>query len=231
MQPGEYRAEQNQLTRPVVGAVLGTLRALPTRPLAAAELARLAAALFPPIVKARNESELLAATFFASQNPRGTVPKLSPAQYAPAFTAGALRRVSDRLADPDSHQVAATEGAAALGRHVEQAGREFVLAASAESSGEVRWARYDPQPPCCAWCTVFISRGPVYHTAGVRSGGFLAHPSDTCVAVPVFGNQDWPGREQYEAAEAFYVEHAAGAGTGRQIAAMRAAVAEHGSPI
>jgi hypothetical protein len=47
----------------------------------------------------------------------------------------------------------------------------------------------------------------------------------------VFDDHDWPGREQYEKAEAFYVKHAAGAGPGKQIVAMRAAVAEHGSPI
>lgn len=67
------------------------------------------------------------------------------------------------------------------------------------------WARVDPEPPSCGFCTMLISRGPVYktaETAGDERNVF--HPNDTCRTVPVFDSNDWSGRAAFEAAQDAY---------------------------
>jgi len=54
-----------------------------------------------------------------------------------------------------------------------------------------RWARVDPQPPSCPFCTVLISRGAVYKTkrsAGVEQGAKF-HTGCTCEVVLVAKGQ------------------------------------------
>lgn len=113
-------------------------------------------------------------------------------------------------------------------KEVEGGARRTLIRAIESDPIEPRWARYDPEPPTCAFCTMLISRGPVYLSA--RSAGFGGenqqameileregsrailklmtrfHDGCTCVVIPVFDEDNWEGREQYEAAERLWRE-------------------------
>lgn len=90
-------------------------------------------------------------------------------------------------------------------------------------------ARFDPRPPTCAFCTMMISRGPVYHTSGKTAGWPLDvkrlerlvldddpdkinelmnkwHPGCTCIAVPVYKYDNYPTQSQEKEAEQIYLE-------------------------
>jgi hypothetical protein len=219
--PDELRVAQNEVMRPPVAATLVVLRQLPAGPLAPGVWAKLVAALFPGVVTARRQSVALARTYYASQNPKGTAPRVPEDVYAPAMLSKTLERFArPGLELPETAPKAAVHGAAAVGRHVDQAGREFV--AKASSADDIRFARYDPYGETCAFCKLLISRGPVYLSQ--TSGAFQSHPQCTCVAVPVFDEGDWPGREQYLEAEQQYVETTAGLSGKEAIAAFRRAV-------
>lgn len=73
----------------------------------------------------------------------------------------------------------------------------------------------------CAFCVMLASRGPVYSSAkaaGARTvstayaeAGVVEyinsyHPNCDCIVVPVYTSKDWPGKEQFEAAQALYNE-------------------------
>jgi len=63
------------------------------------------------------------------------------------------------------------------------------------------WARIDPEPPSCPFCTVLISIGPK------RSDPNQAHfhIGDTCeVQLVLKGQEDYPGAEQVAEAQAKY---------------------------
>ena len=96
------------------------------------------------------------------------------------------------------------------------------------------WARFDPRPPTCAFCTMMISRGPVYSeaiTAGLDLDDQSAeelmqsihperlsdderaelaelmnrwHPGCTCIVVPVYKRSGYPSERQEREALAIY---------------------------
>lgn len=87
-------------------------------------------------------------------------------------------------------------------RQSESAAHDAVLYMSAiDRDLSVRWARYDPTPPTCKFCTLLISRGYVYHSADKESASFSAHPKDSCVPVLEFdGKRDPAVTKQIAAA-------------------------------
>lgn len=63
------------------------------------------------------------------------------------------------------------------------------------------WARIDPEPPTCPFCTVLISIGPM--RTDPQKAHF--HAGDTCEVVLVpKGSKDYEGADQVKAAEAQY---------------------------
>jgi hypothetical protein len=100
--------------------------------------------------------------------------------------------------------------------------RTLIEAVQTDTSLPVRgFARFDPRPPTCAFCTMMISRGPVYHTGkGGSSAGWPFgterlerlildddpnqinelmnkwHPKCTCIVVPVYKYSDYPTEAQ-----------------------------------
>src|SRR5699024_4357875 len=96
----------------------------------------------------------------------------------------------------------------------------------ASSSLVQGWARVATGAETCAWCLMLVSRGPVYHeasTAGldlpdeeaieaIGRGADLSefmdrwHPNCDCKVVPVFDENDWPGREAWKAAEEKWID-------------------------
>lgn len=222
MTPAELRAEQNRVTAPVAAATVAILRRMPVASLEPPQWLQLVALLFPAVQRARGDGVDLASEFYASQSPTGAAPDVAVPLYDASMLAKTLTAfVGPRIGDPDRHELAATMGGAAVARHVEQAGREWVALAS--SSDGVQYARVDPVGETCAFCQLLISRGPAYLSQA--SGAFRSHPACTCVAVPVFDPAgDWPGREQYEAAEELYAQATAGTSGKESLRAFRRAV-------
>lgn len=63
------------------------------------------------------------------------------------------------------------------------------------------WARVDPEPPTCPFCTVLISIGPM--SSDPQKAHF--HAGDTCEVVLVpKGSKDYEGADQVNAAKAKY---------------------------
>lgn len=219
MTPDELRTAQNAVMRPPVALALATLRQLPAEgAVDPTVLARIVALLFPRVVAARTQSVEVARAYYASLSPRGTAPDVQVGEYTPSmlsqtFDLFAAIRDGERLTNP-------TMGAAAVGRHIDQAGREYV--AKASSADDIRYARYDPYGETCGFCRLLIGRGAVYLSES--TGAFQSHPLCTCVAVPVWDESDWPGKEQADAADALYRKVTVGKSGKEAIRAFRQAV-------
>jgi hypothetical protein len=210
MNAAEFKTAQDGVIAPVVKTAGVVLAQLPYKPLKDSEWAKLILLLFPMVARARAESVVLAREFYASLAPHHSAPDvpdpyydptaLSKALSVPRVPAVAQSSVRDYLADPDHAEAAVGTGAAVVGHHAQQASREWTI--DATSADDIRFGRYDPEGETCGFCRLLISRGPVYRSA--VSGNFKSHPRCTCLAVPVFDENDWIGKDQYEAADALY---------------------------
>lgn len=216
------RTAQDRINRPIAAIALALLRRLPAEPVPESAWLNLIALLFAPVVRAREQSTTLARGFYLSQSPLDRAPDPEPRPYnAPMLAKTLTTFARPLLEDPETHDKGAAQGTAALVRHIEQANREYIVQAS--DVDNVRFARVDPYGETCAFCRLLISRGPVYLSQ--VSGAFQSHPHCTCVAVPVWDpSSDWPGREQYEAAEQQWIEATAGKSGRDAIRAFRQAV-------
>jgi hypothetical protein len=110
------------------------------------------------------------------------------------------------LPDPDAVEVTVTEDHVA---EIQRAGEHWALDAERGTLIDYAmrdkrfegWARIDPEPPTCPFCTVLISIGPK------RSDPTKAHfhAGDTCEVVLVKkGQTDYEGADQVKAAESKY---------------------------
>lgn len=215
------RAAQDAINRPAAVVALTLLRRLPPGPIPTPAWVNLVALLFRPVVRARESSVVLAKDFYASQT-GGRAPQVAPHPYSAPMLAKALQTFARPMLElPETHEKGAVAGSAALVRHIDQANREYIVQAT--SRDDIRFARVDPHGETCAFCRLLISRGPVYLSQ--VSGAFQSHPHCTCVAVPVADpHSDWPGRDQFEAAEQQYAEATAGKSGKDAIRAFRRAV-------
>ena len=203
----EYRRTQDTITRQVIAAVLATLRTLAGRPLTPAQWRLVLDALFPTIVQGRRASFSLAIEFYiAHRADRDDTepPDVEPPTYERAALDQLLTRTArPRLGDPDTARAGITTTAAAVARHVEQAGRDTIITASDRDPLTVRWARVPTGRETCAFCWMLASRGPVYRvrTAPSDLRDMRAwHDGCDCLAVPVFDPADWPGRDTHHTA-------------------------------
>lgn len=88
--------------------------------------------------------------------------------------------------------------------------RETVLGVQPQA-----WARVLSGAENCGFCVMLASRGPVYKSAENAGRGQASdrdyaagintyHTNCDCLVVPVYNFRDWPGREQWKAAERVY---------------------------
>lgn len=83
----------------------------------------------------------------------------------------------------------------------------------------ISWARILTGSESCAFCVMLASRGPVYSTAeeagrakasdAFRESGAVGwvnvfHPGCDCMVVPVYDQNNWPGRKEWKDLEKFY---------------------------
>jgi hypothetical protein len=198
--------------------VLLVLSALVGRPADDRQINTFALALYPVVTASRERSFQLARALITSINPRA--PQVKAPDYQPEFLAQALRRTLVGLEDPNRGQRAVVQAAAAVVRHTEQAGREGMISSVQADPEALGWARVARGGHTCAFCLLLVSRGPVYKSEA--TGAFRSHPACDCVAVPVYDRNDWPGREQFLAADKLYRE--ATKGERDQLNAFRRAV-------
>lgn len=214
----EYRRAQDTITRQVVAAVVATLRALVGRPLTPAQWRLVLDALFPTVVQGRRASHTLAIEFYIVHRADHTAgqddtepPDVEPPTYERAALDQLLTRTArPRLGDPDTARAGITGTAAAVARHVEQAGRDAIITASDRDPLTVRWARVPTGRETCAFCWMLASRGPVYRVRAATSDMRAWHDNCDCLAVPVFDPSDWPGRDTHHTARDLWRDSTAG---------------------
>jgi hypothetical protein len=126
---------------------------------------------------------------------------------------------------------AVEEAVARVTKVYEDAQRRTLIQGITEDTGQpIRgFARFDPKPPTCAFCTMMISRGPVYNkdkngsTAGwpfdtqrlerlildddpdeINELMNKWHPKCTCIVVPVYKYDNYPSQAQEDDALKIY---------------------------
>lgn len=92
-------------------------------------------------------------------------------------------------------------------REVQQGGRATIVRGVDSDPEALGWARVETGSSC-AFCTLAISRGPVFQDGEAAGERNAWHLGCDCRAVPVLDRDDWPGRDQYLKAEAAYREAA-----------------------
>ncbi|OJY42229.1 MAG: hypothetical protein BGP03_10200 [Pseudonocardia sp. 73-21] len=89
---------------------------------------------------------------------------------------------------------------------VDDGGRETVAKAVEDDPLALGWARIAGGSESCSFCTILISRGPVYADSEAAGAMKAYHRYCDCRSVPVFNRDQWPGRDQYLEAEQQYVQ-------------------------
>lgn len=152
--------------------------------------------------------------------------------YPEGWMREALEPTYDNLTKTGNVEGAIQDISNRLVKVVEDGGRRTILrGVETEPTYNVRWSRFDPRPPTCAFCTMLISRGPVYHTAHTAGAQEDAeslmksihpdrlsadeaeelselmnrwHPGCTCLVVPVYKLEGYPTQRQEEDAFEIY---------------------------
>ncbi|MEO3851747.1 hypothetical protein ABGB09_29665 [Streptomyces sp. B8F3] len=145
----------------------------------------------------------------------GGQPEVPRRNYPPAAIAAALRPLRARLDALDAGapppEPAVAQALAAAERHARDAGREAIVDAARHDPAALGYARRALSGNPCAFCLMLVSRGPVYKTATSAllrdGGGEPYHDHCSCVAVPVFHRERWPGREQADDLQRQWREH------------------------
>lgn len=221
----EYVAKKQPLSRRIALLFLRFFRPFLKRRVTETEWLGLLQALFPDVQLTRYEAAELGRQFFDSKREEAfgeTIDVyLNPYDFDDFVEA--MEPSKEDFLSPDTQLDALTTIANRAVKEVENGGRRTLIRAVESDLEAYGWARYDPRPPTCAFCTMLISRGPVYlsaRSAGLKledkaaSRRLLAgwtpdldklmtkyHPGCTCAVIPVFDDESWEGREQFLAAE------------------------------
>lgn len=194
-----------------------------------------ARSLYPAVQDARAQSAALAASYYRYQRLEHlglTAPSFQPTTVAPDYELGylylALARtlVTTERSDEDVlTEDSALNGVATVVRHGEAASRDKIVGLSLADEQCGRWARKARGASSCSFCLMLISRGPVYRSqssAGTRGGVSMKayHNACDCQAVPVFDDTNFPGFQEYKAAERLWTDSTKGKGGKAAIAAF-----------
>lgn len=154
-------------------------------------------------------------------------------EYELEYFEEAMAAVKDDF-QPDTATPAALKRTVAVAvKEAQSGGRRTIRRGTESDRGAVGWARVEGGGESCAFCTMLISRGPVYknaNDAGLKSADQQSaieiyrrfertgdddellklmnrwHENCDCRVVPVFDRRSWPGRDQYLAAEALWAQ-------------------------
>ncbi len=205
MKPAQARQVRNKTSQTLTNALAKALRPFVGRTASKALVGLMGGRTRPLVSGARTTLSRSATQQYVTLLD-GTKP-LKPAKLT-RFTDDVWLQSLEKkiLPDPDSVAVTITEDHIA---EVQRAAEHWALDAERGTLIDYAlrdkrlegWARVDPEPPTCPFCTVLISIGPV------RSDPQKAHfhAGDTCEVVLVRkGQTDYEGADQVKAAEAKY---------------------------
>ncbi|GAB3475311.1 hypothetical protein [Amycolatopsis cihanbeyliensis] len=169
----QYVTAQRAVVAALVSVLLVLLAAFQFTGLGRRGWLSLLAALYPHVEQARRQSAELARLFYDAERRRHVGTDDHPiylAGYEPAWFEEAMRPERARLSRTDTTDGDIARAVSRAVKEVENGGRRTLLRA-VESDPQVKgWARVAGGNESCAFCTMLISRGPVYleaETAGL----------------------------------------------------------------
>lgn len=139
----------------------------------------------------------------------------------------------DNRRDPEVVKVIADKVQAVAERHARMPSREALTDAvesdDDDDGPEIGWARVLTGAESCGFCAMLASRGPVYKSKKSASDaggvdGKAYHDNCDCEVVLVREDQDWVGREEYEALEHLWASSTAGTNGKSALKAFTAAL-------
>lgn len=212
MTPDDMHVEQMKLTRALAAALARLLSPFVGVTLTKATLRTIAVAILPVLRANREKQRALAERYYTELKHAG-MPESPPVPRPPirdvdetAITnllSNTLEVGKPIRADSVETVIVKTDQVA------RNAQRNQTVAYSFADKDVLGWARVDPKPPTCSFCTMLISRGPVYTTAETAGDRNHYHGGCTCIPVLVLKSQknSWPGRDKFLEAEKLYKEH------------------------
>lgn len=210
----EYTDRQEQILDSMFANILLVLLSFMTVGIGRRQWYRFLNAVYPRVKRARDDAAFLARQFFddnraAELGTDDRVDFFAETNYPVEWFAEAVEPVYEYLQDRDADPEAAlNDFSNRLIKIVEDGARRTLLRGVEEDDECQGWARFDPRPPTCAFCTMLISRGPDYNSA--QGAGFSGtneeaedllsrgeidelnrlmndwHPGCTCVVVPIY---------------------------------------------
>lgn len=209
MGPDEYRNSVIRSVRRVLQGMRGLLGMLPGEP-SDTQWRTFVRTAYPMVMQARLETFDTSRDYYLSQRPSDDNP---PEFVERSYPVEAL----DKALQPTRIGLSGAEDAQAdiealeaqmldtVERHSLAAGRDAVTDTAKRDDLALGWARVASGAETCAFCTMLVSRGPVYTSK--QSAGFQVnqpgrehepyHDRCDCVPTPVFDDLDWPGRDAY----------------------------------
>lgn len=167
----------------------------------------------------------------AERRPRVSVTVVDPESRRSSRVS--VEVTEDNRRDPEVVKVIAEKVQAVAERHARMPSREaFTDAVESDEDDdgpEVGWARVLTGAESCGFCAMLASRGPVYKSKKSASDaggvdGKAYHDNCDCEVVLVREDQDWVGREEYEALENLWASSTAGTNGKSALKAFTAAL-------
>ena len=208
LKPSQLPRARDLLTKGLFAALLPVFAPLIGAQITGQIIASLARSTLPQVQQHRQRFIALANAQYQSMDSTGNIAAPPLRTYTAESWAAALERAWKTTLDEQAVLTRDDVGKALVtadhqGRDAE---RSQLIAYSMHDDEIAGWARVDFSPPTCPFCTMLISRGPVYTTAESAGGREKFHHGDTCTVILVTeANRDsYPGIEHTRAAEALY---------------------------
>jgi hypothetical protein len=257
----EYVEAQQEINLALFQSLLVLLNPLRLIAINPSRWIALLAAILTRVQEARTETAELAREFYDSQRqehfpgePRW--PVYTADHYESDWLYEAMEEVRETFAPAGASESSMAKVIHIALKETENAGRNTIRDA-VEGRGNQRkdprvvgWARVEGGGESCAFCTMLISRGPVYvGEDGARNAGLQAdektaldiwneydrtgddsalmglmsrwHENCDCKVVPVFDRANWPGRDRYLEAERLWIEATRGKSGKAKLQALR----------
>ncbi len=185
----DYVERQAAITAALVALALLIIAPFRLLRLGPREWVGLLAALYPHVEQARRRAAELARDFYDNEREHqlGDAERhpVELAGYRPDWFEDAMGAAKPALMHPDATEADVARAVSVAAKEIENAGRKTILRA-VETDPKVKgWARVAGGRESCAFCTMLISRGPVYLSAD--SAGLEA---DTVSAVALWRQAD-----------------------------------------
>ncbi|GAA2812862.1 hypothetical protein [Saccharopolyspora taberi] len=236
----QYSSRQAGIVRRLARAILRLLSPFRAQALTEQQYNVLLGQMYDLVDDARRESAKAAREFFDTQwnaeLPDADTPDVDLAAYRPEWFEAAMRPLKPQLTSRNTPRETIARASQVATKEAENGGRRTIIRAVETNKRLVGWARYDPEPPTCAFCLMLISRGPVYTSESAANyktrkaktyrgnDRETFHPGCTCKVVPVFSRDRWEGRDQYRDAEKLWQDATRGWSGKNALNAFRRAV-------